>query len=307
MKSITVIIPTYNRWPLICSSIDSVLNQSYPNTECMVVDDASSDQTTTLLKKKYGDRIKIVSSNENKGQSYCRNLGAELCTSDCICFLDSDDTLEYNAVKNRISFFNEDRDNIAVSFGLIRTPEMKEHPFLKKKKMGEPLLLSEYLENHSWCHNNGFLIDREIFLRNGMYNENLRNKEDIELLIRLLYKYPFYFSGTEIGEVRDVSSNRARNNYKKIIQQRSLFSDTLLNNSQLKQIINYNRMHEIICTDIEEELRAFYKLGYYSEYRLLYKHALKKGHIIQSQRFFKRFLISFIKSLIAKKKRVSLK
>ena len=121
MKSATVIISTYNRWPIVCDAIDSVLGQSYQYTDCLVVDDASTDQTIQSLKSKYGNRIKIISNEMNKGQSYCRNLGAESCMSDCICFLDSDDILKYDAVKDRISFFNEKKNDVTVSFGLIRT------------------------------------------------------------------------------------------------------------------------------------------------------------------------------------------
>jgi len=304
MKSVTVIIPTYDRWSLVCSSIDSALNQSYPNTECMVVDDLSTDQTVTLLQNKYGNRIKIVSNKKNRGQAYCRNLGAKLCKSDYICFLDSDDILEYDAIEKRISFFNEKKDDVAVSFGLIRIPGMKEHPLLKKKKHGDTLVLSEYLEHHSWCHNNGFLIDREVFLRDGKYNEKLRNKEDIELLLRLLCKYPFYYCGSEIGEVRDVSHNRARNNYIKIIEQGSLFSDTLLSNDLLRDNLSDDVIYGFISSDVEEELRALYKLGNYAKYRMLYKQALKDGYINNTKRFVKRYLLSLIKGFFHKKFRL---
>jgi glycosyltransferase involved in cell wall biosynthesis len=301
MKSVTIIIPTYNRWPLICSSIDSVLKQSYQNTKCMVVDDASTDNTVELLTNKYGKQIELISSSKNKGQSYCRNLGALMSKSDCIGFLDSDDLLENDAVEKRIAFFNENKKDVAVSFGLIRTPGMKEHPFLKKKKDGDLLILSEYLDHYSWCHNNGFLINRNIFLRDGKYNEKLRNKEDIELLLRLLSKYSFYYCGTEIGQVRDVCNNRARNNYKKIISQSNLFSDIILRNTQLKKILDSDTIYKIICTDMEEELRALYKLGQYKEYCSLYKHTLKNNYITYNKRFLKRYIIALIKGFLYKK------
>lgn len=295
MKSVTVIIPTYNRWPMVCDAIDSALDQSYQYSDCLVVDDASTDNTVQLLRSKYGDRIKIVSNETNKGQAYCRNLGAEFCMSDCICFLDSDDILECAAVEDRISFFNEKKNNVIVSFGLTRTSEAKEHSLMHKKKAGEVLSLKEYVENYSWCHNNGFLIDRKIFLRDEKYNELLRNKEDIELILRLLSKYPFYYCGTEIGEVRSTSNKRARNDYLRIIHQRNLFSDIVLKNDLLCQMLEPNKLHQFIYNDTEEELRALYKLGHYVEYRLLYKAARENGYIHHHIRFFKRYVLSFLK------------
>ncbi len=98
MKSVAVIIPTYNRWPTICSAIDSILKQTYQKTYCIVVDDASTDDTATLLKKTYEDKIEIIHETYNKGQSACRNIGVERSKNDCVCFLDSDDILEPHAI-----------------------------------------------------------------------------------------------------------------------------------------------------------------------------------------------------------------
>lgn len=300
MKSVTVIIATYNRWPIVCSAIDSVLGQTYRETECLVVDDASSDQTATLIKERYGSTVSVVALKANQGQSACRNAGAESCGSDCICFLDSDDLLAHDAVEQRVSLFNESRDDVKVSFGLVRTPRMKRHHLLDHKKRGDKLLFEEYLRQNSWCHNSGFLIDRETFLGDGMYDKRLRHKEDIELLLRLLYKHPFFYCGTEIGQVRDIcGENRERNNYEKIVRQGSLFSSVVLNNDLLKGVIGRSDIQEFICSDIEEELRALYKLGRYAEFRSFYKIASKDAQIMNSRRFFKRYLLSYIRGIFS--------
>ena len=183
MKSVTVIIATYNRWPIVCTAIDSVLEQTYPGTGCLVVDDASTDDTPALIEDRYGSKVSVVVHKANQGQSVSRNSGAEACKSDGICFLDSDDILAHDAVETRVSLFNENRDDVRVSFGLVRTPRMKRHHLLDHKKRGDKLLLEEYLRDNSWCHNSGFLIDRDVFLRDGMYDSRLRHKEDIELKI----------------------------------------------------------------------------------------------------------------------------
>src|SRR5690606_10131644 len=87
MMSVTVVIPTFNRWPQVCTAIDSVLQQSYPATRCMVVDDGSSDDTVQRLEEKYGAAIDLVKNPVNRGQSFCKNLGASSATSDFVCFL----------------------------------------------------------------------------------------------------------------------------------------------------------------------------------------------------------------------------
>lgn len=294
MKKVTVIIPTFNRWPDICLAIDSVLDQTYQGIQCMVVDDASTDSTIESLQKKYGSTISIIENKENKGQSSCRNQGVESCDSDYICFLDSDDVLWPEAVADRMSLFDECDEDVHASFGLFRTSGMGKNDLLYKKKRGEKLLLPEYLEQISWCNNNGFLIDRKIFLSDGMYETRLRNKEDVELLIRLLSKHPFYYCGAEIGEVRDVCGNdRARYDHEGIIEYKTLFSDIV----QAKGVLDDSAMHRLICSDTEEVLRSLYKLGRYRDYRLAYKQAKKTGNIRNTKRFFQRYMLTYVKGL----------
>lgn len=297
MKSVTVIIPTYNRWPIICSAIDSVLMQTYQQTDCIVVDDASTDGTTQFIKNMYGDKVITICERNNRGQSACRNNGAESSNSDYICFLDSDDVLEPHAVESRVSILNELPNDGKVSFGLInKYSDERPHRLLNQKKQGDKLLLSEYLQNTSWCHNNGFLIDRNVFLRYGMYNTKLRNKEDIELLIRLLNLYPFYYCGREIGQLRNIcGEKRARNDYEKIISQGNLFSDIIVHTPGLENQITSSSLRSFICSDIEETLRALYKSHNYRDFRLFYLKAKRDGYILNARRFLKRYVLSYIK------------
>ena len=301
MKTVTVIIPTFNRWPDICLAIDSVLDQTYQETKCMVVDDASTDSTVDSLRKKYGSDISVIQNDENRGQSFCRNRGVESCSSDYVCFLDSDDVLWSDAVASRISLFDECDEDVYASFGLFRTSGMGENDLLHKKKRGDKLLLSEYLEQITWCNNNGFLIDRKIFLSDGMYETRLRNKEDVELLIRLLAKHPFYYCGAEIGEVRNVcGDDRARYDHEGIIGYGTLFSDIVLGNTSLGNALSDSARHKLVCSDTEEVLRSLYKLGRYRDYRLAYKQAVDAGKISNTKRFFQRFLLSYVKGLFNK-------
>lgn len=302
MKTVTVIIPTFNRWPDICLAVDSVLEQSYQKIKCVVVDDASTDSTVVSLQEKYGNDITVIKNDENRGQSFCRNLGVESCDSDYVCFLDSDDILWPESVTDRVSLFYECDEDIYASFGVFRTSGMGENDLLHKKKRGERLLLPEYLEQISWCNNNGFLIDRKTFLADGMYEVRLRNKEDVDLLIRLLSKYSFYYCGTEIGEVRDVcGSDRARYDHEGIIEYKTLFSDIVQGNGSLDGVLDGLAMHRLICSDTEEVLRSLYKLGRYRDYRLAYKQAKNAGKISNTKRFFQRYMLSYVKGLLSKK------
>jgi glycosyltransferase involved in cell wall biosynthesis len=92
MPRVSVIIPTYNRADLIARAVRSALDQTYPFTEIIVVDDGSRDATRSVLAP-LGDRIRYV-HQENQGVSVARNTAIAKATGDLVAFLDSDDVWE---------------------------------------------------------------------------------------------------------------------------------------------------------------------------------------------------------------------
>jgi glycosyltransferase involved in cell wall biosynthesis len=89
----SVVIATYNQEDLVRDAVDSVLNQSYGESfELIVIDDCSKDDTYgTLLT--YGNRIRLVENETNRGAIYTRNLGATMAKGEYVVFLDGDDVL----------------------------------------------------------------------------------------------------------------------------------------------------------------------------------------------------------------------
>ncbi len=92
---ISVIIPAYNAEEYIERCILSVRNQTYKNTEIIVVNDGSTDSTPELVKNicRLDHRVKIINI-ENGGVSHARNIGIDNATGDYITFVDADDTIE---------------------------------------------------------------------------------------------------------------------------------------------------------------------------------------------------------------------
>ncbi|NIZ11260.1 glycosyltransferase family 2 protein [Pseudooceanicola sp. HF7] len=90
--SVTIIIPTYNRAPILPQAIEAALGQSHPQTTVMVVDDGSQDQTGAVIAR-YADHPRFVgvSLAGNVGTAQAKNVGIALSTSEAITFHDSDD------------------------------------------------------------------------------------------------------------------------------------------------------------------------------------------------------------------------
>ncbi len=87
--SVSVIIPAFNRFPMLCEAIESVLGQTDSDFELIVVDDGSTDETGSI-REIYKDRLHYI-YQENRGASAARNRGTADAGGDLISFLDSDD------------------------------------------------------------------------------------------------------------------------------------------------------------------------------------------------------------------------
>jgi glycosyltransferase involved in cell wall biosynthesis len=96
---VSAIIPTFNRRPYIRRAIDSVLAQTVPVDEVIVVDDGSTDGTAELIEACYGTNVRIV-RQANSGVSGARRRGIQEARGEWIAFLDSDD--EWTPERNRL-------------------------------------------------------------------------------------------------------------------------------------------------------------------------------------------------------------
>ncbi|RMB57423.1 glycosyltransferase family 2 protein [Dokdonia sinensis] len=119
-KMVSIVMPVYNREKIIQKTLDSVIAQTFQNWECIIVDDGSTDQTVSLLKEiaSQDSRFQIFQRDDSKlkGAPSCRNIGIENAVGDFIIFLDSDDTLEVDCLKSRVSYFEKNEQDTFLVF-----------------------------------------------------------------------------------------------------------------------------------------------------------------------------------------------
>ncbi len=89
MITISAVIPTYNRAPILARAIESALAQTYPADEIIVIDDGSKDESSAVAAK-FGSRICYI-KQDNAGASEARNRGVHMARNEWVAFLDSDD------------------------------------------------------------------------------------------------------------------------------------------------------------------------------------------------------------------------
>lgn len=106
---VSIIIDNYNSCSFIKEAIDSALNQTYPNLEIIVVDDASTDGSQEVISS-YGDRVTPIIKDKNEGQLSAYNTGFSKVKGDIIFVLDGDDLFYPDKVEKIVNIYKDSQD-----------------------------------------------------------------------------------------------------------------------------------------------------------------------------------------------------
>ena len=103
--TIDIILPNYNSYEFIDETLKSIINQTYTNWKCIIVDDCSDKKTIKSLKKfSKNKKIKIYWLKKNYGAGYCRNYAIKKSKSSYIAFIDSDDIWKKDKLETQLRF-----------------------------------------------------------------------------------------------------------------------------------------------------------------------------------------------------------
>lgn len=105
---VSVVIPCFNQEKYLTESLESVFSQTYPRIEIIVIDDGSTDATSSIAAS-YGNRICLIVQS-NKGLSAARNVGLAACSGKYIQYLDGDDLIEPEKIALQVAFLEEHCD-----------------------------------------------------------------------------------------------------------------------------------------------------------------------------------------------------
>ena len=113
MPKISVIVPVYNVENYLAQCLDSIINQTFMNFECICVNDGSTDNSLSVLHKYAGkdDRIKII-DQENKGLSGARNSALKIVSAQYITFIDADDFISIDYLEKLINVAEKENSDI---------------------------------------------------------------------------------------------------------------------------------------------------------------------------------------------------
>ncbi len=194
MLKFSIVTPSFNQGQYIEETILSVLNQSYTNWELIIIDGGSTDNTVEIIKK-YQKYLKYWISEKDEGQSDAIIKGLKHCTGDIINWINSDDTLELDALERIANYFNQE-PQIDILHGKTWLVRYNEKPFADG--IAGPLLQHDYL---SYMHvpQPSTFMRKQVFVECGI-SMNLHYGMDFELVAKAI------LLGYNIKKVEDVFS-----------------------------------------------------------------------------------------------------
>lgn len=201
---VSAIIPTYNRWPLVCESIDSALAQDYPNMEVIVVDDGSSDATEEKLPRHYGDRV-TYTRQEYQGPSVARNTGIEHAEGEYIAFLDSDDVWHPEKITRQIEAIHG-RDEYAFVYNICHVLTVDGTRTSGVQYSSDRGVTGDNFEaelRHGPMITSAMMVRKEAVEEVGFFDPAILSMQDIDLWFRLAARYPGIFIDAPLTWMRE--------------------------------------------------------------------------------------------------------
>ncbi len=179
---ISIIIPLYNKEHYILDTINSVFCQTNKDWECVIVDDGSTDRGPELVKNIHDSRIKYL-KKKNGGVSSARNFGVSKAMGEWILYLDADDTLKSNCIKDfYIAIDNyPDSDLISANFTISDGQHNQKVGSRCEGYVSNPC--SELFFDRLYLRPGAFIIKKDLPLE-YKYNEGLSRYEDLEIQLR---------------------------------------------------------------------------------------------------------------------------
>jgi len=192
--TVSIILPTYNRAALIAKAVHSVLAQTFPDFELIIVDDASTDNSEDVIKHIADSRIRYIVHEENRGGAAARNTGIKTAAGTFIGFQDSDDQWLPDKLAMQVRAFRSSGTGTGAVYTGCRRQEGPDMTYIPsqeiRQKSGD---LRVQLLRGNFITLPSLLIKKECLETVGIFDERLLRLHDWDLLIRISMHYDFVF------------------------------------------------------------------------------------------------------------------
>lgn len=191
MLKVSIITITYNSGATLRDTIESVVNQTYPNVEYIIVDGLSKDNTLAIVEE-YKNKIAKVVSEKDHGLYDALNKGIGLATGDIIGLIHSDDFYTNPQVIERVVKTLTEQKTDGLYADLYYVDKDDTNRIFRKWKSGNykhGMFLNGWMPPHPT-----FFVKRECYEKFGKFNLLFKSAADYELMLRFIHKYQIKLS-----------------------------------------------------------------------------------------------------------------
>lgn len=189
-EMVSIVMPSYNTAQYIAESIRSVMAQTYPDWELIIVDDCSSDDTDQVVAGFLSDeRIRYLKNETNSGAAVSRNRALREAKGKWIAFLDSDDLWHPEKLEKQIAFMKENK----VSFSYTDYKIQLNGVWLPYVYIGPKVVNRRKMKDYCYFSTITVMYDRE---KVGLVQiESVKKNNDYALWLKIIEKAPCYRLG----------------------------------------------------------------------------------------------------------------
>jgi glycosyltransferase involved in cell wall biosynthesis len=303
MKPISIILPVYNGLQYLEASVTSVLRQSYPNFELLILDDFSDDGSLEYLQALKDDRIQLFKNTTNNGLFFNLNFLIKRSDSPLIKLWSQDDIMYRNCIEQiivfhknhpQIGFSYSGRDIIGETGEIIHLDIVDTTPEIIPVELHTRIA---FFTGSIAGNISNVTLSRKALETTGLFNESMKISGDFDMWVRIAENYPIGFIKDHLIKLRDHTSQLSR--------QKKYYINHLKEDLQVyKYLMSYINKHE---RKKGKNLLRNHKLLFY--YTLMVK-AFFNGSINTGYVFFKtlgKFDNIFLLSVLFLKNRIIFK
>lgn len=182
---VTVLMTVYNGGEYLKTSVRSILDQSYKDFEFLIINDCSTDNSVETIRLFNDDRIVIHNNECNLGQTKSLNVGLKLARGKYVARMDADDLAYPLWLKKIIDYFEKHQDFAVVSaWAVVIDSSGKMKKFLETPISFQEVIFHIFFGNA--INHVGAVLNKEIIIKNGGYNEEFKISQDYELWSSLI-------------------------------------------------------------------------------------------------------------------------
>jgi glycosyltransferase involved in cell wall biosynthesis len=199
---ISIVLPVYNEEKYIGESIESMLNQSFCDFECIIINDGSVDNTENIIRSFKDQRIRMMTNEENIGLSKSLNKGIRVSKGDYIARMDANDIALESRLEEQFIFM-ESHPHAAGVFCPVQKVDENGNP---EESIEGKYLPSEELQTYLFykcCFFHSSALLRKEYLPSKPYDSE-NAAEDYDLWVKLLFKYDLHILDRVLMKVRDL-------------------------------------------------------------------------------------------------------